>query len=157
MFKRIKEEIINVIPAVVYFFVAFNLITLTFVAEGVKISTFIGNAVGALVIGKILLVVDNIPFLNIFKNKPVIYNTIWKTLVYTFVSLLVRLSEVLFPLIPKYHGFIAACQHLHQDISWTRFWVIHTWIFLLCLVFVTAKETVDTIGRDKVRKIFFGS
>jgi hypothetical protein len=156
MFKRIKEEIINVIPAVVYFFVAFNLISLTFAAEGVRISTFIENTVAALLIGKILLVVDNVSFLNIFKNKPVVYNTIWKTLIYTFVSLLVRLGEVFFPLVSKYKGVIAACQHFNQDISWTRFWVIHIWILLLCLVFVTAKETVDTIGRGKVRKVFFG-
>jgi len=156
VFEWIRREIIEVFPAVIYFFVAFNLINLTFTIEGVRLANLLGVTAGALLIGKILIVIDHFPLLNIFTKKPLIYNTIWKTLIYTAVSCLVRLAEIFIPLIPKYKSVVTACLKLPGAVSWNRFLVVHTWILLLFLIFVTSKETVDAVGREKVRRMFFG-
>ena len=156
VFDWVKREIIGVIPVVMYFFVAFTIINLTFAEEGVRLSTFVGVVIGALLIGKIMLVVDNLPFLDAFPDKPLIYNTVWKTFVYTFFAFSVRICEILVSLFAKYKSSDLVRQQFLGEIPWSRFWVIHVWILMLAFVFVVSKETINAVGKDRLRRIFFG-
>jgi hypothetical protein len=158
--KRIKEEFIHVIPAVIYFFVAFNLFNLTFGAMfeevGIPRFSFLAIVISSLVVGKVMIVADSLPFINAFPNKPLIYNTLWKTSVYSFLCYLLRLVEHLMPLLSKYGDIGLAWRLMLDKTDWPDFWTVQVWAFILFLIFVVSQELVKNIGKDNLRRMFFG-
>jgi len=158
--KKILEEIRRIIPAVIYFFFAFCLFNITFgmwlKEMGLRIWSFTGIIVAALIVGKVMMIVDNIPFLNIFSGKPLIYTTLWKCFMYTFVSFFIRLVESMITLVRKYNDINAAWSHLMEGMLWPRFWTIQIWVFVLFLIFVVNRELIKSVGWERIRKMFFG-
>nr|HPM42450.1 hypothetical protein [Candidatus Omnitrophota bacterium] len=152
--KKIHEEFWRIIPAVIYFFFAFSLFNLTFgmwlKEMGLRIWSFTGVVIAALIVGKVMLIVDSIPFLNIFSNKPLIYSTVWKSLVYTFVSFLIRLLEKFIPLLRQGLDIGSAWARLIEGVLWPRFWTIQIWCFILFLVFVVNQELIKGIGWERI-------
>jgi hypothetical protein len=92
---------------------------------GIKFSDFAAIVVGALIVGKVVLIVDHLPFANRFPNKPLIYNVVWKTIIYVLAALLVRLTEHLVPLIIKYGSFREAMARIVDEVVWPHFWVVY--------------------------------
>ena len=158
--KWIKKETLHILPAVLYFFIAGNLFCLTFgwmlKEEGVRLANFSSTVIGAIIIGKVILVVDATPLLNMFSNRPLIYNTIWKTTIYFLFTFFFRTIEHLVPFMMKYKGPAIAWQHMMSEVWWARFWTIQTWMLILLLIFVLSQELVTGVGLDKLRKMFFG-
>lgn len=155
-----REEVRHILPAVVYFFLALNLFYMTFGwmldKAGIRIGTFAGSIVLALIAGKVMLIVDAMPFLNIFSGKPLIYSTAWKTLVYCFASLLFRTVEHLLPFLSRHQDLAIAWRHLLAEVWWPRFWTVQVWSFVLFFVFVVSQELVKGVGPDRLRRMFFG-
>ncbi|MDD5633805.1 MAG: hypothetical protein PHW46_00820 [Candidatus Omnitrophica bacterium] len=158
--ERVKKEILHVLPVVIYFFLAITLFRFTFglwlAHFGVPSTSFVRVLILSLVIGKIMLIVDHLPFLNIFRKKPLIYGILWKTLVYTFFSFLFRFVEHLIPLVRQCGSIQAGYQQLYAITLWPRFWTIQVWCFILFLVFVVSQQIVEYIGKERLRKLFFG-
>lgn len=123
---------------------------------GISFSDFGAVVVGALIVGKVVLIVDHLPFVNRFPGRPLIYNVAWKTLIYVSAAFLVRLAEHLVPLVIEYGGFREAMAHLVDDVVWPRFWVIYLWLSVLLFVYCSLRELIRVIGRDQVLRLFFG-
>ena len=68
--SRLKHELVEVIPPAVFFFVAFQLIAFTralmLQEYGIRTSTFVATTIGALLVAKVVLIVDLVPFVNRF-------------------------------------------------------------------------------------------
>ena len=158
--KWIKEETLHVLPAVLYFFIAGSLFRLTFgwmmQDKGIHLVAFSGTIIGAIIIGKVMLVINATPLLNIFSNRPLIYNTIWKTAIYFIFTFLFRTLEHLVPFITQYKDIAIAWQHMMDAVWWARFWTVQTWILILLLIFVLSQEIIKGVGLDKLRKMFLG-
>ena len=81
---------------------AFNVITFTkglmLEEYGIKFSGFITATIGALIVAKVVLIADKIPFINKYPDRPLIYNVVWKTGIYVVVALVVRFLEYVIPL-----------------------------------------------------------
>jgi hypothetical protein len=156
----LKKEFIEVLPAVLYFFVAFSLINLTenlmLRGSGISYASFGRVIVGALIVGKVILVADLFPFVDVFRGRPLIYNTFWKTGLYAITSLLIRLGELTLESLLEYKSVLAAQEHILAAITEPRFWAIQLWIVILLLVFVASKELIDAIGTARVRQLFLG-
>ena len=156
----LKKEFIEVLPAVLYFFVAFSLINLTenlmLRDSGIRYASFGRVIVGALIVGKVILVADLFPFVDVFRGRPLIYNTFWKTGLYAITSLLIRLGELTLESLLEYKSVLAAQEHILAAITEPRFWAIQLWIVILLLVFVASKELIDAIGTARVRQLFLG-
>ena len=158
--ESLKKELLEFLEAAVFFAVAFCLITLAnkLLVRGsdVHVSSFAQAIVGGLIVGKVLLIVDLLPFVDAFPGKPIIYNIVWKSAVYTVASLLFRylkpVTEALF------HGAgMDAAQHDALELfAHPQFWAVQIWIALLLAVFVTMHELSRALGKDKLRLIFFG-
>ena len=147
--------------AVLYFFFAMNLFNLTFGwmmqrEAGRWLLTFPRIIISSIIIGKIMLIADALPFLNRFSNRPLIYNTIWKTSIYSFFGLLFLTAERLVPFFFRYKGADIAWQHMVKDTSWPRFCTSQIWLVVLFFLFVLFREFAGVIGKDKLRRIFFG-
>ena len=61
-------------------------------------SAVAGATVAALVVAKVMLLADLLPFVNRFPEKPLIYNVVWKTLIYVLAALVVHYLEHLVPI-----------------------------------------------------------
>ena len=94
----LKKELIEIFPAVLYFLVAFSLINLTenlmLRDSGIRYASFGRIFVGALIVGKVILVADLFFFIDLFRGRPLIYNTLWKTGFYVIMSLLFRQGDL---------------------------------------------------------------
>jgi hypothetical protein len=60
---------------------------------GLPISTPIQVAVGALVLGKSVLIADMLPIINRYPDKPLAYNVEWKTAMYVLAALVIHYLE----------------------------------------------------------------
>jgi hypothetical protein len=160
-FEFTKREIAEVIPPAIFFFVAFNIVAVTralMLREyGISVFDFLAATVGALLVAKIILIVDLIPFVNRYPGKPLIYNVVWKTFVYVLAALVVRYIEHLVPLVFKYGSLAAANERLLAEIVWPHFWAIHIWLTVLLFLYCTLRETISHLGRERTFQMFFGT
>ena len=150
----------ELLPIALFFFVVFNVRTITdalvFGRGTATPFSVLRLAVLALIVGKVLLLTDLLPFVNAFPGKPLIYNTLWKSLMYGLAALLYRLLEPLIPLIRRYHSLSDALPPYRANVDWSRFWGIQIWLFALLLLFVAARELVRAIGGGRVvGELFF--
>jgi hypothetical protein len=156
----LKEEFLAMIPPTIYFFVAFHLValihSLMLKDTGVSPLTSVSIAVAALILGKSVLIADMLPLINRFPNKPLIYNIVWKAVIYEMVAIAVHYLEHLIEFWRKAGSFSAANQKLFAEVVWPHFWAIHIVLTLLILAYCTVHELARVIGRENVMRMFFG-
>ena len=156
----LKKELLDIFPAVLYFLVTLSLINLTenlmLKDSGIRYASFSRVVVGSLIVGKVILVADLFFFVDVFRGRPLIYNTLWKTGFYSIMSLLFRVGEVSLGSIFKYKSVFIAKQHVVAELSEPRFWAIQLWLVILLLIFVASKELIGAIGTERIRELFLG-
>lgn len=159
--RFIQHEFFQVLPPTLFFLIAFIVISLTkalMLREyGIDFAGFSAAALGALVVGKVVLIADKLPLINKFPEKPLMYNVIWKTVIYVFADFLVRYVEHLIPFVRKFGNLVTANDHLLQEVIWPRFWSIQIWLVVLLFVYACLRELIRYIGRDQVMAMFFGT
>ena len=113
----------------------------------------------ALIVGKVLLIADLFPVINAFGNKPLIYNTLWKSFLYTFaaLALLFRIGEELVLLGIHHKSLAIGFENFVAETDWPHFWAIQIWVGGMLLVFVSARELIRAEGTEQTRRLFFGS
>ena len=157
--KWAKEETLKILPAVIYFFVIINLFKLTFgwmlLDRGIELVTFARSIIAAIIIGKVMFITNNMPFFNMFSQRPLIYNTVWKTTLYFIIAFIIRTLEHLIPFLLKYKDLGVAYDHMISEVWWAKFWTVQVWLFVLLFIFVIFQELVKGIGKENLRKIFF--
>ncbi|MES2217225.1 MAG: hypothetical protein V4501_02315 [Pseudomonadota bacterium] len=161
LWTLMKKEIWSIIPAVIYFAICFNLIFFTgsLIFRNHDIPnpyTYWTVDLGALIVGKVIIIVNTFPFLNAFPNKPLIYNIIWKFFIYGIAVFLFRIGDNFVRASLHYHSWSLGWLHLETSLQSSKFWAIELWLFLLFFLFIFYNELVDKIGRDTVRKMIFG-
>ena len=157
----VKHLVHEMIPPAAFFFVAFHLLAFTraLILEqyGIKLSSFLAATIGALVVAKVILLADLLPFINRFPGRPLIYNIVWKTAIYFVAAYVVRyLEEVLHYC--WHEGHIAGVgRHMVEEVVWPHFWAIQIWLTVLLLIYCTLHELVRALGRDRFTELFFGT
>jgi len=154
----VAREFRKALPATIFFFVLFHLISLTKVValnEGsLNALHAVRATVAALLVAKAILVVEALPIAR-FHTGTRFSVIVLKTLLYSAVTLLFRLLEELISLTSTHHGVLPALRSMVSEISWPLFTVLALWIlgglFLYCL----AAELVKALGRDAVKHLLF--
>lgn len=161
LWHKLKHEFMQMLPPTIFFFIAFSLLMLTqrlIEREyNIPLTKFGAVFIGALLVGKAVLVADYLKFVNKFPHKPLIYNIFWKSAIYFTVACIFRYLEEIIPLISKHEDFIMANQHLIAETEWTHFCLVMIWLAVLFLIYCTMRELIRVIGKDKVLQIFFGT
>lgn len=156
----LKKELLELIPPTLFFLVAFALLLLTqaLVLEDYGIDLLnLGQAViGALVAGKVLLIVNAFPFVDRYPARPLIWNTLWKALIYNLAALFIRYLEALIPRWIDKGSFGAGNDALFAEIHWPHFWLVQLWLAVLFLIYCAGCELSRALGRDKLIALFFG-
>ena len=149
----------QLLPPTLYFFIAFNLIVLTtnLIAHDYwfRLSGFLVATTTALVVGKSVLVVNQIKLIERFRGAPLIQPILYKTIFYTLVVLVVRVVEQLIHFAVDAGGIGAGYQAAIASFSWPRFAAIHIWLFICFLIYVTATELGRLLGEGQMFRLFF--
>ena len=157
---KIWEEFLAIIPPTVFFFIALHVVALihALMLAGTGIPPFesMSMLIGALLLGKAVLIADMLPLINRFPYHPLIYNVAWKTLIYVVLATLLHYLENLFEFSRKAGGILAGNRKLFSEIIWTHFWAVEILLLVLILMYCTMHELVRVIGKEKVKRIFFG-
>lgn len=156
----IKEEVLALIPPTIFFFLTIHIVMLVRVLmlEGTGISPVasMSAALAALILGKAVLIADLLPFINLFPHRPLIYNVSWKTLIYVLLATLIHYLERLIEAWRKTGGLATANQKLLAEMIWPHFWGIEIILLTLILMYCMIHELGRAMGKDKMRRIFFG-
>lgn len=138
---KLKHEFIQVIPPTIFFFMAFQIIAVTrdlfLLQHGIYIFQFAGAAIGALVVAKVIVVTDHLPFMNPFPNRPLIYTVLWKAGIYFLATLLVRYLEHVIPFAIDSGDLVLTYHQLPGEIIWPRFREVQNWLAVLFLFYCT--------------------
>jgi hypothetical protein len=112
--------------------------------------------VGALVLGKAVLIADMLPVINRYPDKPLVYNVAWKTAIYFLAALVIHYLERLVDFSREAGGLVAGNEKLLAQIVWPHFWAIQIILVVLILNYCVMHELARVIGWKRMREIFFG-
>ena len=160
MISRIKKELLDVIPAFIFFLVMFYVLAITralvLKAYGITVHSATVALIGALIVSKVILITNKLSFLNLYPKKPLIWNVVLKTIVFGTVTLAFLFIEELLRQSRQFGGMAAGYEHLKTNVEWPAFWARDIWLTVLLLFYCAAVELYRVVGEDKVKDIFFG-
>ncbi len=82
--QRVKHLVGEMIPPALFFFLAFQLLALTQALMlrqyDIDATIFVAGLLGALVVAKVVVLAEMLPFINRFPERPLIWNIAWKTM-----------------------------------------------------------------------------
>jgi hypothetical protein len=160
IFDKLKEEFFAILPPTIFFFVALHLVTFirVLIAKGSHFQPLstVSIAIASLILGKAVLIADMLPPINRYPNKPLAYNIAWKTVIYLLMATVIHYVERLIDFSREAGGLAAGNAKLLADMVWPHFWAVQIILFLLILVYCTARELGRVIGRGKMFRLFFG-
>lgn len=149
----------HMLPPTLYFFIAFNLIVITTNLlthdYWFNLGSFMLASTTALIVGKVVLVVDKVRIIDKFRGAPLIQPILYKTVFYSVVVTIVRFLERMMHLAIDPRGFESAAQAAVADFTWHRFVAVQVWIFVCFLLYVTASELNALVGDGQLRRLFF--
>jgi hypothetical protein len=157
---KVKEEALAVLPPTIFFFIALHVIAFVRVlishGTGIAPLSTMSIAVASLILGKAVLIADMLPLINRYPERPLIYNVIWKTVIYLMMSALIHYLERLIDFWRQAGSFVAGNEKLLAELDWSHFWAVQLILLVLILMYCTAREMVRVIGKDKMMRTFFG-
>ena len=157
---RVLHEARAAVVPTLFFFIGFNFIVLTtnlLVAQYlVAVSSFMLATLAALVVGKAVLVANNLPIIQLFDRAPLIQPILFKTSIYWIIVFIARLLErfIHFAILES-NSPLDFGAHLITTFSWRRFLAISLWLFMLFLIYITASEFSQLFGRGEIRRLMF--
>jgi hypothetical protein len=156
----LKKEILHILPVFFFFLIAFNVINLTehlmFQGIGYRPFSFWEIFLAAALVAKILLVLDHLPIIDIFPCRPLIFQVLWKTILYWIITLIVRLAIRLAPFIIDGGSLAQGWKAFDEQMNWGMFIGIGSYYLMLLFLYVTARELTFALGPHEMRKLFFG-
>ena len=160
LLAKLKEEFFAILPPTIFFFVALHLLTFirVLMATGSHFQPLstMSIAIASLILGKAVLIADMLPPINRYPDKPLAYNIVWKTVIYLLIASIIHYVERLIDFSRQAGGVVAGNQKLLSEIVWQHYLAVEIILFILILVYCTARELARVIGKEKMLRLFFG-
>jgi hypothetical protein len=130
--EKLKEEIRSVLLVTLYFAIWMGVLLIIkklILAEyDIEFKGLTAALVGALVLAKVVLILEHVSLGAWLKNRPVIMEVILRTLFYTLGVFVVLVLEKSFEGRHDYGGFIPAVIGLFQTVKGS-----HVWVNVICI------------------------
>jgi len=155
----VGREIRELVPAMLFFLVAFHMLSITkavlltdyaITPESTTLAT-----VAAIIVAKTILILDHTALARLFSSR-MIYNLVWKTVLFGTVAILIRQVEELVPVLLRHGDVVATIREEVAGTSSSHFLIIHMWLYTLLLIYALASEAVGRIGRDGLWAVLLG-
>jgi len=157
----LKHELMELLWPTLFFLCVFTVVAAmrALIAQqyGIPPKSFVAVVIGALVVGKAILITDAIPFAKWFREPRLIGNVLWRCFLYALLILLFQFLEEWIPMISKYGSGSAAFEHLVEEIQWHRFWATHIILVVFLSTYVVGTTVIGVMGRHEFLALFFGS
>jgi hypothetical protein len=157
---KLKKEAFALIPPTIFFFAALYLVALMrrlmWHGTGIPMSSWLSVSVSALVLAKAILLADLLPFIDRFPFRPLIWNIVWKSVIYVIAATGLHYLEQLVEYWRQTGGFEAANRQMLEHLDWQQFWAIHIFLCVMVLMYCVTHELVRALGPAKVWQLFFG-
>lgn len=157
----VVREVRQVLPATIFFLILFNLIAYTrevvLAEHHVSVAFTTGATIGALIVAKVILIADKLPFISLFSVRPLVFDVLWRTFLYGAIALLIQYLEEFIPQLTDAGSLRAAIQRTLEEVSWPRFWAVHLWLLFGLLIYCTVSALIRVIGGQRAKEIFFGT
>jgi hypothetical protein len=158
--RTLVKEVKEAIPPTVFFLIAFHVAAfiraLIEQSVGLTVEASTLATIGALIVGKTILIVDHLRVTNLMASRPLIFGILWKTLIFSLVATLFQGIEELVPLISKHGSVGAAVEDLFSEVVWPRFWANRIVLLLFVLLYASAVELIRVFGAEHMKHVFFG-
>jgi hypothetical protein len=159
--EKIKEEFIAMLPPTIFFLFTLGLIAVVRVlmlrGTGLAVWSPVQIAVGALILGKAVLISDMLPVVNRYPEKPLAYNVAWKTVIYFLMASVIHYLERLADFSKEAGGIVAGNEKLFAEIIWPHFWAIQIILLVLIFNYCVIREFARVLGGKKLQEMFFGA
>jgi hypothetical protein len=157
---KLWEEFLKVLPPTIFFLIALTLLAIARAlflrSYGITTAGQLQIVIGALILGKSVLIADLMPFVNRYPDRPLIYNVAWKSLIYNLVALLIHYIERLLDYWKDFGGFIGANREMFEKMVWPHFWGVQIVLIMLIVPYSVAHEIARIVGPKRFRDVFFG-
>ncbi|MCM8611219.1 MAG: hypothetical protein NFW15_00245 [Candidatus Accumulibacter sp.] len=157
--EKLKEELLAVLPPTAFFLIALHIIgfvrALMTQGTGLPVTSSAQIALAALIIGKAVLLADLWPPINRFPEKPLIYNIVWKTVIYYAVASFIHYLERLYDFAREAHGVLAGNEKLLSEIVWPHFLALQIILLVVILNYCVIRELGRVLGERRMLRIFF--
>ncbi len=158
--KALSAEIISIIPAVIFFAITFNLIVLTEkLMIGHNTPSYLSYSLAtlsALIVGKCLIIINSIPYINAFPKKPLIYNIVWKFFIYVIFIFIFRIADKALEFYFKDDNATLMYRQVEDLFSRPSFWAIQVWLIMSFTVYIVAGEFINVLGKQQVLQLLLG-
>lgn len=159
-FEFLKKEFLEMLPPTIFFFFVFHILffirSLLANQYEISVTSSVVATIGALIVGKAVLIADKLKLLKLFQEKQLIQRVLWKVFIYTIMVFIFRYLEEIIPLISKYGSFGLANQHIIEEIKWPKFWTIQIFLVVFLFIYVSFSELIKLVGKEKFKEIVFG-
>jgi len=157
--EKLKEEFLAVLPPTLFFFIALHIVGLVRVlmteGTGLPVTSSAQIALAALIIGKAVLLADLWPPINRFPEKPLVYNIVWKTVIYYVVASFIHYLERLYDFAKEAGGIVAGNERLLSEIVWPHFWALQIILLVVILNYCVIRELGRVLGEKQMIRMFF--
>jgi hypothetical protein len=157
---KAKEELGKILVVAVFFSAGFCLIHIAnqLLTEGshVEIASLARAILGGLIVAKVLLSVNLLPFVHAFPGKPLLPNIMWKSSLYVAGGVIFLYIDPLLKNLFRGAGISVSHSRAWHEVMLSRTWASVIWVAMLMTVFVTLQELARVIGKEELRYMFFG-
>lgn len=156
---KVKEEIHKILVTAAFFSTGFCIIVLCnrllTEGSGIQVASFGRALVGGLIVAKVLLSVNLLPFVHAFPHKPLVHNISWKSSIYVVASVIFLYIEPFTKNLFKGTGLYLAHSRAWEELMRPRTWATLVWLAAMLVVFVTMEELSRVVGKEQFRDLFF--
>src|SRR5215813_806598 len=141
---KIKEEFRKILVIAVFFSIGFCLIHLSdrllIQGTGIELPSITRAIIGGLIVAKVLLIVDVLPFVNAFPHKSVAYNIGWKSSIYVIAAIIFLYIDPFVKNLIRGAGLFPSHLRAWHELLTPRTWATVIWVGMLLVAFVTLRE-----------------
>lgn len=157
--QKVKKEIIEILLVTAYFLLCFGLLILikklTLAQVEIEFYGFSAALVGALVMSKVVILLDKTPLGKIYLRHALYKNVLFKSIIYTFVLTFVLFIENLIHTLLEGHNFVEAIKTIleHRDPTQFRLILIASFFSLASYNIIIAIR--DSMDKGELANLFF--
>ncbi len=110
----------------------------------------------ALIMGKVILVVNKLRFVNRFSGQPLVLPILWKAVIFGTLGSMFQMLEEGVPLAYRLHSVSAGVGQLLDEMVWPKFLANHLLLLVWLFIYCVAVELIREFGAREMRQLFFG-
>lgn len=148
--QKIVHELKSLIPVTLYFLFADLLLAVTQMVllreYGIQVTSFAQAVVMALIVAKVVLIMDMMPMMNRYHDRSPIVNVVWSTGWYFIATLALQFGEGIVENWIHIGDLAGGYAHFVEETEWPRFILVQFWMLILLFNYCLYRNIGKTVG-----------